>query len=58
MQPTPSWSLLPHTERPECPRCGMQMMLARIEPDHLHHDKRTFECSNCGNETTEIVRFK
>ena len=33
------------------------MMLARIEPDDLGYDKRSFECSNCGHEHSEIVKF-
>ncbi len=33
-------------------------MLARIEPDMPDHDKRTFECAKCGNEHTEVVKFK
>ena len=46
--------------RPNCPRCGTRMMLARINhmsgaPDH---DQRTFDCPNCGNETNEVVQFK
>ena len=44
--------------RPVCSRCNAQMMLARIEPDKPDHDKRTFECPNCGNELTETVKFK
>jgi len=34
------------------------MMLARIEPDRPDHDKRLFECSKCGNEHSEIVKFR
>jgi len=36
------------------------MMLARIAhlSDHSNHDQRTFECPNCGNETSEVVQFK
>jgi len=46
--------------RPNCPRCGTRMMLARIAhlSDHSNHDQRTFECPNCGNETSEVVQFK
>ena len=46
--------------RPNCPRCGTRMMLARI--NHLSgnpdHDARAFECPNCGNETSEVVQFR
>jgi predicted RNA-binding Zn-ribbon protein involved in translation (DUF1610 family) len=44
--------------RPSCPRCGTRMMLARIEPAQPEHDKRTFECPKCGNEHSEVVKFK
>ena len=33
-------------------------MLSRIEPDAPDHDKRSFECPSCGNEHTEVVKFK
>jgi hypothetical protein len=29
--------------------------LARDKPDH---DRRTFECPECANEISEVVRFK
>jgi transposase-like protein len=41
--------------RPPCPKCGATMMMARIEPDVPGHDRRTFECKNCGNAKTEVV---
>ena len=44
--------------RPPCPKCGAKMLLARIEPDKPDHDKRTFECPSCGNEHSEVVKFK
>ena len=34
------------------------MLLSRIEPDKPDHDKRTFECSACGHEQSEVVKFK
>jgi hypothetical protein len=34
------------------------MLLARIEPDAPDHDKRSFECSACGHEHSEVVKFK
>jgi predicted RNA-binding Zn-ribbon protein involved in translation (DUF1610 family) len=36
------------------------MMLARIHPitGRPSHDERTFECPNCGNEISEVVKFK
>ena len=45
--------------RPPCPRCGApRMMLARIEPDMPDHEKRSFECPNCGDEHREVVKLK
>jgi len=47
-------------KRPDCPRCGARMMLARFSParDKPDHDQRTFECPKCGNEISEVVKFK
>jgi hypothetical protein len=44
--------------RPPCPNCGTRMMLSRIEPDSPGYEKRTFECSNCHHEVSEIAEFK
>ena len=44
---------------PFCKSCGAQMWLASIEPaDKPNHDKRTFECPRCQEETVEIVKYK
>jgi transposase-like protein len=43
--------------RPQCPACGHQMWITRIEPDKPDYDKRTFECPECKNELTEIVKY-
>lgn len=47
-------------KRPACPRCGTRMMLARITPvrDKPDHDKRSFECPKCGNEISDVVKFR
>jgi hypothetical protein len=45
-------------ERPPCPKCSEQMMLARIEPDQPGHDKRTFECLTCECVETIVVKYK
>ena len=46
--------------RPDCPRCGTRMMLARFSPvrDKPDDDRRTFECPKCGNQISEVVKFK
>ena len=36
-------------ERPACPRCQAQMMLAQIMPAFLGTDLRTFECTACNH---------
>ena len=44
--------------RPTCERCGAVMFLTRIEPDKPDHDKRVFECTDCQNEKTEVVKYR
>ena len=44
--------------RPLCPKCGMKMWLARIEPDRPGHDKRMFDCTNCGHAENVVVNIK
>jgi hypothetical protein len=34
------------------------MFLAEIEPDEPGHDRRTFECIECGNVQTKTVKYK
>jgi hypothetical protein len=43
---------------PICPRCGVRMWLATIEPDSPDHDKRTFECPQCENVVSEIFKYR
>jgi predicted RNA-binding Zn-ribbon protein involved in translation (DUF1610 family) len=43
---------------PICPKCGSQMLLTRIEPDRPGYDQRTFECGQCKNEITRIIKFR
>jgi DNA-directed RNA polymerase subunit M/transcription elongation factor TFIIS len=45
-------------EFPRCPHCGGQMMLTRIEPDAPGHDRRTFECKDCGHSESKTVAFR
>jgi hypothetical protein len=44
-------SVVPLTpiERPACPKCQAQMMLARIMPAFLGTDLHTFECTVCNH---------
>ena len=37
-----------------CPKCGSLVWLARIMPDELECDQRTFECEDCGHQVTRI----
>ena len=48
----------PAIERPACPKCGIRMMLTRVEPDEPDHDKRTFECFECGHSKSVVVKYK
>jgi hypothetical protein len=43
---------------PECPECGGEMWLARIEPDRPDHDRRTFECQTCLKVVIKIVKYQ
>ena len=45
-------------ERPQCPQCGTQMMLARIASEKPDHDMRTFECPRCNHEETIMVKYR
>ena len=42
---------------PKCPRRRARMFLAEIEPDG-GYDKRTFECVECGNVLTKVVKIQ
>jgi hypothetical protein len=44
--------------RPSCPKCRAPMLLTQIEPHAPDHDKRTFVCSACGHEHSEVTKFK
>jgi hypothetical protein len=41
-----------------CSKCRSTMALVRLEPDIPDHDKRTFECRECGQEEIAVVRFR
>ncbi|TMJ02156.1 MAG: hypothetical protein E6G97_13365 [Alphaproteobacteria bacterium] len=45
-------------KRPQCLQCGTSMLLARIEPDKPDHDRRTFQCAECGHSLSEVVKYK
>jgi transposase-like protein len=36
-----------YIQRPACPKCHAHMMLARIMPQSVGFDLRTFECPKC-----------
>jgi transposase len=42
---------------PSCPICGTKMSLITIVPDKPGHDRRTYECSRCQHEHTEIIQL-
>jgi len=44
--------------QPTCAKCGEPMWLVRIEPNGPAHDKRTFECPQCGNEVEETIKYR
>ena len=41
-------------ERPACPKCQAQMMLARIVPAFSGTDLHTFECTLCNHVLTKL----
>jgi hypothetical protein len=48
-QPLSSVIPLAAIERPACPRCQAQMVLARIMPAFVGNDLHTFECVVCNH---------
>ena len=44
-----------YIQRPTCPRCRAQMMLARITPHSVGFDLRMFECPKCEHVHEVIV---
>jgi hypothetical protein len=57
-QPSTNTSIAIAVACPECPRCGTQMMLARIMPGSLGHELRTFECPMCEHSEGALVKFE
>ena len=50
----------PHSDfilRPDCPKCGKQMNLFRIEPEKPGHELRTFVCPKCSHIETAIGKI-
>src|SRR5262245_27378308 len=43
---------------PKCERCGASMWLTSIEPDKPDYDKRVFDCPECKNTVTQIVKYR
>jgi hypothetical protein len=41
--------------RPECPKCGTQMEVARIVLEAPGFDRRTFECPMCEHSNEVVV---
>ena len=42
-------------ERPPCFKCGATMKLARLEPDGVDRERRTFECLKCEHSQSVVV---
>jgi hypothetical protein len=44
---------------PNCWKCNMPMWLVRIDPgDTPDHDRRIFECFECAETETVVVRYR
>ena len=41
-----------------CPRCGRPMRIAVVEPDGPEHERRLFECADCKETKTVVVRYR
>jgi hypothetical protein len=48
----------PQSDRPPCPTCKLAMWLVRLEPIGPNHEKRSFECQQCQQAESLIVKFK
>jgi DNA-directed RNA polymerase subunit RPC12/RpoP len=42
---------------PKCIQCGATMFLLEIESNGPDQDKRMFECTECGYELMELVKY-
>ena len=45
-------------ERPACPKCKVQMMLASIEPRRPGVDLHTFECAVCNHILKTLAAYE
>jgi hypothetical protein len=56
----PLSSIVPRAaiERPACPRCQAQMMLAGIVPAFLGTDLHTFECTVCNHVLRKLGAYE
>jgi predicted RNA-binding Zn-ribbon protein involved in translation (DUF1610 family) len=50
--------LQPDTIRPECPKCGTQMLLARSVPDSPGHELLTFKCPMCEHAESTVATIE
>ena len=42
-----------------CPKCGLPMLLSRIEPtDKIDYDQQTYECPTCAYAETVTDEFR
>jgi len=54
-----SWFRTQVAERPRCPNCGSNLWLRLVEPGDLPgFDRRTFECTECGDEEIMVFKFR
>jgi ribosomal protein S27AE len=49
----------PPAGKRRCPKCGLPMFLAKLEPAEKEgRDERTFECAQCAYGERVIVKFR
>ena len=59
MQHYQSDPIQPRLPHPKCPKCGATMYLSEIQDDdEPDHDRRKFECIECGSDLVEVVKYK
>jgi transposase-like protein len=42
---------------PNCPDCGLEMILIAIEGYTPDHDRRMFKCLDCGIEFIDLAKY-
>jgi DNA-directed RNA polymerase subunit RPC12/RpoP len=41
-----------------CPKCGKSMRIAFVEPVDPEHERRRFDCADCKETKTVVVKYR